>query len=160
MGRYLFHCIDGIFHGNRIVSAKRGVLFLLSGILSGIFSLPDHKCLCSAVDLYEHDCTCLLYTSDKYSMNAGKRDAEASFLPAYHYSPWKEGRTKAVSYTHLSVCGEQGTPFFRTEKIYPAAEKGLPHLFLPKLQAEDSYSEGKRQGKRALSKMWDRICKK
>ena len=30
---------------------------------------------------------------DKYSMNAGKRDAEASFLPAYHYSPWKEGRT-------------------------------------------------------------------
>ena len=31
---------------------------------------------------------------DKYSMNAGKRDAEASFLPAYHYSPWKEGRTK------------------------------------------------------------------
>ena len=27
-------------------------------------------------------------------MNAGKRDAEASFLPAYHYSPWKEGRTK------------------------------------------------------------------
>ena len=35
MGRYLFHCIDGIFHGNRIVSAKRGVLFLLSGILSG-----------------------------------------------------------------------------------------------------------------------------
>ena len=50
--------------------------------------------------------------------------------------------------------------FFGQKKIYPAAEKGLPHLFLPKLQAEDSYSEGKRQGKRALSKMWDRICKK
>ena len=32
--------------------------------------------------------------NDKYEMNKGKRDAEASFLPAYYYSPWKEGRTK------------------------------------------------------------------
>ena len=32
--------------------------------------------------------------NDKYAMNKGKRDAEASFLPAYYYSPWKEGRTK------------------------------------------------------------------
>lgn len=30
----------------------------------------------------------------KYEMNISKRDAEASFLPAYYYSPWKEGRTK------------------------------------------------------------------
>ena len=60
MGRYLFHCIDGIFHGNRIVSAKRGVLFLLSGILSGIFSLPDHKC-------------CLLYTSMDMEVSSVKK---------------------------------------------------------------------------------------
>ncbi|MFR2644811.1 MAG: hypothetical protein ACLTAF_01930 [Blautia coccoides] len=38
---------------------------------------------------------------DKYVVNEGKRDAGASFLPAYYYSPWKEGRTKEEQETLL-----------------------------------------------------------